>query len=74
MNTNIIDVNIDDYNIVQLAKKVLGVEEKAAAAAILEIGIFNILNYPTGHQKIDNILSGGKFPELITEIKKVYCL
>lgn len=72
MNTNIISVHIDDYNLIQVAKNTLGVSENSAAAAIIEIGLFNILNFPTGNEKMDKILSNGKFPLLVSELKKVW--
>ena len=72
-----VDVDIDNYNIIQMTKDILGVDEKQAGNVILEIGLFNILHYPCAappqrYREVDQILSGGKYPELVKKIKCVW--
>lgn len=77
MAENTIKVNEDDYVVVQIAKEVLEVSEEEAVTTLMEIGLFNILNYPCGntsqkHREIDAILSEGKYPELVKRLKEVF--
>ena len=74
METKQIQVNIDDYNIIQTIKRILDIEEKVAATYLMEIGLYNIINYPTGNLKIDGMLMSGKFPLLVAELKKTWCV
>ncbi len=72
-----VNVNEDDYVVIQIAKEVLGISEQEAVTTIMEIGLFNILNYPNGntsqkHREIDRVLSEGKYPELVTRLKAVF--
>jgi hypothetical protein len=77
MAERLVEVNQDDYVIVQITKEVLEVSEEEAVTTIMEIGLFNILNYPCGntsqkHREIDKILSEGKYPELVRRLKEVF--
>ena len=79
MGLKSVKIDSDNYGIIQVTKDILGVSEEQAVNTIMEIGLFNILNYPCGntsqaHRKIDDILSSGKFPELVKEIKHVWNL
>lgn len=72
-----VEVNQDDYVVIQIAKEVLGISEQEAVTTIMEIGLFNILNYPCGrtsqkHREIDKILSEGNYPELVKRLKAVF--
>lgn len=72
-----VEVNQDDHVVIQIAKEVLGISEAEAVSTIMEIGLFNILNYPCGrtsqaHRKIDQILSEGNYPELVRRLKEVF--
>ncbi len=72
-----IKVNEDEYIVVQITKEVLEVTEEEAVSTLMEIGLFNILNYPLGntsqkHREIDAILSEGKYPELVKRLKDMF--
>ena len=65
-------VNLDDYNAVQVVMDKTGKTEPAAATALMEIGLYNILHYPTGIKQIDDILSSEQWPEVVKQIKAVW--
>ncbi len=78
-NIKSVNVDEDNYNIIQITKETLEVPEEQAVNVLVEIGLFNILNYPTGntsqkHRKIDKILSQGKYPKLVERLKNVWNL
>ena len=65
-------VNLDDYNAVQVIMDEAGKTEPAAVTALMEIGLYNILHYPTGIKQIDDILSSEKWPEVVRQLKAVW--
>jgi len=72
MQIKLLTVNIDDYNIVKLIQSELKITEEAASSFLFEVGLVNILKYPTGNETVDNVLGGHEL--LINKIKGVYCL
>ncbi len=71
---NQVAVDDDTYRLIQLTKEVLEVSESKAVCVIIEIGLVNILAFPTGSKTIDNILSQGKYPQLVARVKEVWVL
>jgi hypothetical protein len=46
------------------------VSEAKAVAILMEIGIYNMVSYPTGIKKIDDLLSTDKYKKLVDHMKK----
>ncbi len=72
MQTAQLTVNIDDYNMVKLIQRELSITEQSAATFLFEVGLVNILKYPTNIDRIDNVLC--KHESLVNQIKNIYCL
>ncbi len=65
-------INRDDYEIINIISRYTGKSEAAAATALMEIGLYNILTYPTGKPTIDNILANGQWPAAVEHIRKIW--
>ena len=71
-----VNVNSQDYRIIKVTMETLDVSESYAIGWLLEIGLFNILNYHSGntsqkHREVDEKLSKGRWPELVVKIKAI---
>lgn len=67
-----VKVTTDDYDIIQMAQEVLGVSEERAVTALLEIGLNNILDYPTQNPRVNAILEKDNWPELVKRLKAIW--
>ncbi len=70
----IMQVNCDAsmYNIINMTAETLECTQEIAVTKLAEIGIVNILNYPTGNPLLDAIMEKNNFPKLITKIKAIW--
>lgn len=74
----LVQVNQDDYNIIQVAKEVLKLDEPAAVSALIEIGLLNLIMPDKPKDKlnvintIDQNLSKPEFQELSKRLKAVW--
>ncbi len=67
-----VQVNEDDFNIIQLVKTELNMEESKAVAFILEVGLINMITSPCGNPTIDKLLKQEKYKDLVAKLKAVW--
>ena len=79
MKNKTVEIDDDNYDIIQAAKNILGVDEAEAVNFMIEIGLVNILTYPCGKEitdqklkEIRKLLSTGKNLELVNRINSVW--
>lgn len=77
METFSIEVNHDDYSIVQLIKNKLNIPESKAATVIMEVGLLNFINPISSNLKgiehnFDQKYGDGKFKELTSELSGIW--
>ncbi len=74
-----VNVDHDNYAIVKATQEVLDVSEAEAVNILIEIGLPNILLHPDGDntetkERVKEILSSGKYPELVERLKQSWCM
>ncbi len=62
----------DMLNIINMTAQTLECSQADAVTKLSEIGIVQILNYPTGNQLLDAIMEKNNFPLLIKKIKAIW--
>jgi hypothetical protein len=67
-----IQITYDDYKLIQIVKEVLSLPEEKAVTTLIEIGLENMLAYPSVPKRVYDILSQPKFQILILKIKQVW--
>lgn len=69
-----VDATKDMMNIINLTAETLECSQAEALTKLAEVGIVQILNYPTGIPLLDAIMQKNNFPLLITKIKAIWNL
>ena len=67
-----VTVNMDEYANIQIVMQATGKDEPASVTALMEIGLYNILNYPTGIKKVDDILKENQWQEVVKRMKEMW--
>lgn len=69
-----VEVSPDDYAIIQVVKDTMNCNEEKAVTILIEIGLNNILSYPTGIKRIDSVLNMPDGQKMVKKLKSIWKL